>query len=132
MFRLQSRHFLLVSTDQVLTAAEQLLPTLHVKLLAFDLLCFLDLLLKHLGIFVEATLTQIVSSLLHLDNRTREMKPWARDCTVLDGLAEVVELKLMLLLQFHLNESSFVFALREDNIIPFVLKFSDFGLVCIF
>ena len=57
MFCLQSRHFLLVPADQVFTATEELLPTLHVELLALHLLRLLDLLLQNLRILVEAALT---------------------------------------------------------------------------
>ena len=90
MFCLQSRHFLLMPADEVFTAAEQFLTTLHVELLSFHLLGLLDLLLQDLRIFVESTLPQVVSSSLHLDNSAREVKPWACDCAVFNGLAEFV------------------------------------------
>ena len=59
------------------------------------------------------------------------MEPWACNGTVLDRLTEFIQLLLVLLLQLHLDESSLIFALRQDDVVPFVLKLSDFGLVSI-
>jgi len=73
MLCLQCSHLLLVSPDEVLTATEQFLSTLHVKLLTLDLLSILNLPLERFSILVEATLAQIVSSFLHLDYRAGEV-----------------------------------------------------------
>ena len=60
------------------------------------------------------------------------MEPRARHRTIFNGHSEVVQLLLMLLFEFHLDQSGFILALRQDDVIPFVLEFPDFTLMCVF
>ena len=84
MLRLKRRHLLLVSLNNVLRLAEQLLSTVGVEFLPFKRLGNLDLFLQDLGILIEATLPLVVRALLHFDDSRRKMQSLGLDSAVLD------------------------------------------------
>ena len=90
---------------------------------------FLYSFLKHLGVLVKPGLAEVLGTLLHLDYASRIMQALGLHCAIFNRDSEIIELLLLLLFQFHLYQSCFVFILRQYYIVPFVLEFGNLRIV---
>ena len=90
--------------------------------------CF-NLFLEHLSVLVKSSLTEVLCTLLHLNYARRIVEALGHDCAILNRDSKVIELLLLLFLQFHLYQSGFVFILRQYYVVPFVLELGNLRIV---
>ena len=132
MFRLNGFHLLLVTFYKFLRSFKEFTSAFHIELFSFYLHSIFDLFLKHLSILVETSLTQVFCPLLHLDYAGWVMQSVRLNSAILYWETEIIEFLLLLFLEFHLDQSCFIFVLWQYYVIPFVLEFSNLSVMSVF